>query len=98
MTAKEITPVPVVVTTSHRGVFFGRLQGSRDARTVELTQAQMCLHWSADVKGVLGLAAAGPSEKCRIGPPVPRLTLQDVTAVIDATGEAAERWLAQPWS
>jgi hypothetical protein len=94
----ETKTVPVVVTTSHRGVFFGHLHGDRDATTVELTVAQMCIYWSADVKGVMGLASAGPSKSCRVGPPVPRLTLQDVTAVIDVTEEAEKRWQAQPWS
>ena len=52
---------PVVVTTEHRGVFFGYLDGSRDSETALLRDAQMCVYWSADVRGVLGLAATGPS-------------------------------------
>jgi hypothetical protein len=96
----EIKPQPVVVTTTHRGVFFGWLgpDTDRSATTVEITRAQMCVSWTADVRSVMGLAATGPSKSCRVGPPVPRLTLQDVTAVIDTTDEAVERWLAQPWS
>lgn len=94
-----MTPVtPVVVTTSHRGVFFGCLDGDRNATILDLTDAQMCVYWSPDVRGVLGLAATGPTSRCRIGPPVPRLTLQDVTAVFDATDEAVKAWQARPWS
>lgn len=93
-----IAPAPVVVTTQHRGVFFGNLTGDRNSTTVELTAAQMCIYWSDDVRGVMGLASTGPTSRCRIGPPVPRITLQDVTAVIDATDEAVRAWQARPWS
>jgi hypothetical protein len=98
MTATTSYDAPVLVTTQHRGVFFGYLTGSRDSTTLDLTDARMCIYWSADVKGVLGLAASGPSKSCRVGPAVPRLTLQDVTSVADVTAEAVKAWLAQPWS
>lgn len=93
-------PQAVVVTTEHRGVFFGYLADGQDrtAKTVEITGAQMCVYWSADVQGVLGLAATGPTSKCKITRPVPRLTLQAVTAVIDATDEAVKLWQGRPWS
>jgi hypothetical protein len=88
----------VVVTTEHRGVFFGFLAGDRDGKTVELTEAQMCVHWSSDVQGVLGLAATGPTRSCKVTRPVPRLTLQQVTAVVDVTDEAVKLWQGRPWS
>lgn len=90
---------PVVVTTAHRGVFFGYLNGQdRSAKTVDLAEAQMCLYWSADVRGVLGLASSGPSKQCRVGPAVSKITLQDVTAIVDVTPEAEAAWKARPWA
>ena len=89
---------PVVVTTEHRGVFFGYLHGNRDAPDVELRDAQMCVYWSASVRGVLGLAATGPDDKCRVTAPVPSITLHKVTAVMGASDEAVKAWLARPWS
>ena len=89
---------PVVVTTEHRGVFFGYLDGDRAADAMELSQAQMCVFWSSSVHGVLGLAATGPDRNCRVTPPVPSITLHKVTAVMDATEEASQAWTAQPWS
>jgi len=90
---------PVVVTTEHRGVFFGFLNGDdANAPTLTITDAQMCVYWSEDVNGVLGLASSGPSKKCRVSPKVPRLTLQAVTAVMDATDDAVKAWQARPWS
>lgn len=45
--------IAVVVTTAHRGVFFGHIQASElDSKTVHLAEAQMCVYWSADLHGV----------------------------------------------
>ncbi len=88
-----------VVTTEHRGVFFGALESEdQTAQTATLTDAQMCVYWSTDVKGVLGLAATGPSKSCRITPGIPKITLQAVTAVMDATSEATAAWKSRPWA
>ena len=59
---------PVIVTTEHRGVFFGYATDT-DGETISLKRSRLCIYWSADVKGFMGLAAAGPSSPCRIGPP-----------------------------
>lgn len=90
---------PAVVTTEHRGVFFGTLTAEdSEARTVTLTDAQMCVYWAADVRGVLGLAATGPSKKSKVTPPVPKLALTGTTAVMDATDEAVTAWRSRPWA
>jgi hypothetical protein len=89
--------VPLIVTTQHRGVFFGFGKPSEN-KTIRLTNAQMCVYWSADVKGVLGLASTGPTKSCRIGPAVPAITLQDVTSITEASEEAAKAWASQPWN
>ena len=88
--------VPVVVTTAHKGVFFGYGVPS-DAQTIKITDARMGIYWGTSVRGVLGLAATGPDQSCRIGPAVPAMTLRDVTAVIEATPEAAKAWGAGFW-
>lgn len=88
----------VVVTTQHRGVFAGVLTGKKDEKTVTLADAQMCVYWSADVQGVLGLATSGPSKTCKVTRQVPQIVLQDVTSVIDCTKEAEEAWRARPWN
>jgi hypothetical protein len=89
----------VVVTTAHRGVFFGVLSGTQSDtdKVFTLTDVQMCVYWSADVRGVLGLAASGPSKSCRVTPAVPKMVLQDVTSVMDATPEAVKAWQSRPW-
>ena len=57
---------PVVVTTAHRGVFFGYAKDT-DAEQIALTKARLCVYWSADVRGFMGLASSGPTKNCKIG-------------------------------
>lgn len=89
--------VPVVVTTAHKGVFFGYGEPS-DKATVRIEKARMCVYWSPDVKGILGLAATGPSKNCKVGPAVPAITLREVTSVMEASEEAAKAWESGPWA
>lgn len=91
----------VVITTdsTRRGVFAGQLESwDPDKQTAVLINAQMCIYWSVATRGVLGLAATGPAEGSRIGPSVPRIEVNGVTAVIDMSPEAVNRWAEQSWS
>ena len=88
----------VLVTTSHRGVFFGYEKGSLRGGVVTITNARNCLYWSRDVKGFLGLAVTGPSPSCRVGPCVATMTLTGVTSVSDVNADAEKRWNDAPWS
>jgi hypothetical protein len=85
----------LVVCTGKRGVFFG--YGDVSQPDIRLERARMCVYWSADVKGILGLAATGPSKDCRVTAEVPAITLNDVTAVMEVSDEAEKAWQAQPW-
>lgn len=87
---------PVLVTTAHRGVFFGYADDI-DGSTIKLSRARLCVYWSADLRGFMGLAATGPNKSCRIGPPAD-ITLRDITSVCEVTPEAAERWEKSPWN
>lgn len=93
--------IPVMITTEHRGVFFGYLASEEDRAqpTLTLTNVRMAIYWSKDVGGVLGLTVGGPSKGCRIGPPCPKLTLQKVTSVADVSKEAVKAWesASQSW-
>jgi hypothetical protein len=87
---------PVVVTTAHRGVFFGYATAT-DGEQVALKRARLCLYWSRDVKGFMGLASTGPTSSCRIGPAAD-VTLRNITAVLEVTPAAAEQWEKAPWA
>lgn len=88
--------VPVLVTTEHRGVFFGYTRDPKGP-SITLRQCRNAVYWDSDVRGVLGLAATGPSSGCRIGPAAPETTLTGVTMVSQCTPEAAAAWEKAPW-
>jgi hypothetical protein len=88
----------VLVTTEHRGVFFGHLVGEPSKEKVLLTDARNVLRWTESERGFLGLASAGPGKNCRVGPKVPELTLWDITSVATVSEEALAAWEKSPWA
>lgn len=86
---------PVLVTTAHRGVFFGYASDVH-GETITLRAARNCVYWPSETKGFLGLAANGPGEGARIGPPA-TITLRDITCVAEVSESAAKAWEAAPW-
>ena len=86
----------VLVTTTHRGVFFGYLQ-SRNGDSVTLRAARNCVYWDRATKGFLGLAQQGPGSGCRIGPAAD-IELFGITAIADVTPDAVAKWEAAPWT
>lgn len=87
---------PVIVTTLHRGVFFGYADDT-SGETIKLKGARLCLYWSADVRGFMGLASSGPTSSCRIGPPAD-IDLRNITAVLEVVPEAVAKWESGPWA
>lgn len=99
----------VVVTTDKRGVFFGycvtmKMEDgtttdlNRTPDSIVLTNARNCLYWSAETRGFMGLASSGPAAGSRVGPAVESITLFGVTAILEASTQAVERWESGPWS
>lgn len=86
----------VLVTTLHRGVFFGYATETGGA-TISLRAARNCIYWSADVKGFLGLASTGPSKACKIGPAAD-IEVRDITCVAECSDDAVKAWEGAPWS
>ena len=86
----------VVVTTQHRGVFFG-YANDVDGEIIKLRDARNCVYWSSEVKGFMGLAATGPTKSCKIGPAA-SISLRDITSVMECTPDATAAWENAPWS
>lgn len=82
----------VIVTTAHRGVFFGYATDT-EGETISLAKSRLCLYWSKDMGGFMGLASIGPSRECKIGTPA-NITLRSITSVIEVTKEAEAKWIA----
>ena len=85
----------VIVTTAHRGVFFGYATDT-DGDKIRLERSRLCVYWSRDVRGFMGLASNGPTPTCRIGPPA-NIEVRNITAVLEVTPEAVAKWEAAPW-
>lgn len=85
----------VLVTTAHRGVFFGYATDT-SGDTIKLRAARNAIYWPAGNKGFLGLAADGPKSGARIGPPAD-VELRAITCVAEVTPAAVKAWEAAPW-
>lgn len=86
---------PVVVTTSHRGVFFG-YASDVDGATIKLRAGRNCIYWPVENKGFMGLASMGPVKGARVGPAAD-ITLRDITSVMECTDDAMKAWESAPW-
>jgi Ser/Thr protein kinase RdoA (MazF antagonist) len=92
--------VACLITTDHtkRGVFMGFIDPD-DAfkESIVAYDIMMCVYWSSEMHGVLGLASDGPNENCRISPAAKKAIIHGVTAVIEITEKALKNWQKQPW-
>ena len=86
---------PVLVTTVHRGVFFGYATKT-DGATISLRAARCCVYWPSENKGFMGLASHGPMQGARVGPAAD-IELRDITSVATCTPEAVKAWESAPW-
>lgn len=92
--------VAVLITTDNtkRGVFMGLIDPKdADKETMVAEEVRMAVYWSADVKGVLGLAANGPTKTCKISPAAAKATIKGVTSVTELTDKALKAWRNEPW-
>lgn len=85
----------VVVTTSHRGVFFGYATDT-GGDIIKLRAARNCLYWPTENKGFMGLAAMGPVKGARVGPSAD-IELRNITSVMACTPDAVKAWEGAPW-
>lgn len=85
----------VLVTTSHRGVFFGYAEAT-DSDIIKLRAMRNCINWRG-LKGFLALASEGPNSQCRIGPQADG-EIRNITGIWECTSEAVKNWEAAPWS
>ena len=87
---------PVLVTTLHKGVFFGYATDT-SGDVIHLKRARLCVYWSTDIRGFMGLASVGPSSHCRVGHEAD-IELRDITSVVEVSEEAVKKWEKAPWS
>lgn len=90
--------IAVVVTTEHRGVFFGYIDPENSkGDIIAMRGARNCVYWSTGVRGFMGLAATGPDKQSKVGPAAD-IEVRKITSVIKCSEEAIKAWEAAPWS
>lgn len=89
----ELSGQKVIVTTSFRGVYYGRLV-RLEGDTCMLADARMCIYWGT-TKGVDELASTGPTKNSKIGAQVPLVRLYGLTSIALVTGDAEAVWQKQ---
>lgn len=91
--------IAVLITTDNtkRGVFMGFID-PKDANkdSFEAVEVRMAVQWSIDVKGILGLAAKGPTKNCKITSAAKKANLKGVTATFELSDEALAAWRKEP--
>ena len=80
---------PVIVTTEHRGVFFG-YAGDTTGSTIDLKRARMAIRFGT-TKGLMELAETGPTANSKISARAD-LELRKITAVFEVSEVAAKKW------
>lgn len=90
-----MTERPVLVTTAHRGVFFGYAENT-DGDTIKLKRARNCIYWPVENRGFLGLASDGPAKGARVGPAAD-IELRNITCVVECSAASVAAWEAAPW-
>lgn len=82
---------PVIVTTEHRGVFFGYATDTSGS-SINLRRARMAIYWGT-TRGLMQLAETGPTGLSKISARAD-MDVRKVTAVLEVTPEAAKAWEA----
>jgi hypothetical protein len=92
-TSRKTTPTdrPVIVCTTHRGVFYGRARDT-SGDVIHLQGARMAIYWGT-TRGVMELAHTGPTPKSKISAPAD-IEVRGVTAIFEVTPAAVAAWEA----
>jgi hypothetical protein len=87
-TAAESPERPVIVTTTHRGVFFGWATNT-NGDIIHLRRCRMCIAWGT-TRGFMQLAESGPTSTTRLSAPAD-IEIRGITSVTEVTADAADR-------
>lgn len=85
---------PVIVTTSHKGVFFGYMEDNSAGDVIQLKRARMCIRWGT-TRGLLELAETGPTTRSKISARAD-IQVRSITAVIEVTQAATAKFEEAP--
>lgn len=87
--ANKSTERPVIVTTEHRGVFFGYADDT-SGTTIHLKRARMAIRFGTD-RGFMQLAETGPTSQSKISARAD-IDVRKITAVVECSETATKAW------
>jgi len=88
---------PVLVSTEDKFLVFGWTANHCDDPIIYLKDSRLVVYWSAETKGLWGLAAAGPAEGSRVSAPCD-CAIKNHTFVLEVTESAAKAFASVAWS
>ena len=93
MATKSTAKKAVIVTTEHRGVFFGFVKDDKKAPSeITITEMRNVIYWPKEVDGVFGLASNGPNKDTKLGARIKEIKLYKVTSVFEVEPDALKKW------
>lgn len=76
-------------------IIYGTLEShDKAAKTAIIADARMCIFYSRETGGELGLAAIGPQAGSRISAVAPRVEVEGVVQIADVSDVARSKWEA----
>ena len=97
MAVKKLNEEKMVVVVTQGNAIFCGWTTDTETGAIKLRAARQAVYYSADTKGLLGLAANGPGKDSRIGPPA-NITVRNVTHVIECAPSAVKVWEDAKWA
>ncbi len=87
----------LIIITGYKEIFAGWTNDDPKADIITLTDARQVIYYTAETKGLLGLAANGPGKDSRISNVAPSVTIRQPVNVLLASPEAIDRFATIIW-
>lgn len=92
-----VTKRAILIHTSRNEIFFGYSTNELHEEEMLLLEARNIVRYSADNRGMIGLAAVGPRKQCKVSYSVPELYVRNVVWACAVRAEAIAHFEAAIW-
>lgn len=86
-----------IVLTEFKEIFAGWSDSDPNADIITLYKARQVIYYSAETKGLLGLAANGPGKDSRISNECPSMVIRKPVNILVASDSAIEKFGTLIW-
>lgn len=92
-----VTKRAILIHTSRNEIFFGYSTNELHEEEMLLLEARNIVRYSADNRGMIGLACVGPRKECKISYSVSELYVRDIVWACSVRQEAIPFFEAAIW-